>query len=185
MIINRRNALGVILGSAALVLSGCSTLAPKTTTQQTHYSGRFSGRFERAGKTETLTGRYRLTVSAEETVLDLLTPLYGVIGRITVTSTGAVLEKGGEIVAREASAEVLMNNTLGFALPLAMLQSWLEGRPHTATAFERIDEKTFEQSGWRIRTTRVKPDGTPAAVAVTALRYPYLGSSLTLTVDKE
>lgn len=172
----------ILGGLSLLTLSGCSSL-PLNSAEC--FSGRFSGRFERDGKTESLTGRYRYTVSGSETVLDLLTPLYGVLARVVIDKTGATLQKGEEIIARADSAQSLMLQSVGFALPVEMLQSWLAGTPQAGRSFSKIDDNGFEQAGWRILVKRRHTDLSPATISVTALQYPYIGTSLTLTVEKE
>ncbi|MDO4936461.1 MAG: outer membrane lipoprotein LolB [Sutterellaceae bacterium] len=179
---NRRTLLTASLSLALLALSGCSTL-PKDTTQ--YFSGRFSGKFERGGKTESLSGRYRYRVGAQTSTLDLMTPLYGILAQVEIDAKGARLLKGEEVVASAASAQDLMHKTVGLALPVEMLQNWLTGRPQYETRFVYVDENTFEQAGWRIVVRRRHEDGSAAVVAATALQSLYAGTTVTLTVDKE
>ncbi len=170
------------LSLSLLALSGCSTLS--TDTAQ-YFSGRFSGKFDHGGKTESLSGRYRYRVGVHTSTLDLMTPLYGILVQVEIDAKGARLLKGEEVVAGAASAQDLMHQTIGLALPVEMLQNWLTGRPQYETRFVYVNENTFEQAGWRIVVRRRHDDGSAAVVAATALQFPYTGTTITLTVDKE
>lgn len=182
MNIHRRTYLIASLTVPLFVLSGCAVL-PKNTMQ--YFSGRFSGKFQRNGKTESLTGRYRYRVAEHSSTLDLMTPLYGILAQVEIDAKGARLIKGEKTIAGAASAQELMHRTLGLALPVEMLQNWLVGRPQPEVAFTQSSENVFEQAGWRIAVRRRHADGTAAAISVWALTSDYSGTTLTLTVDKE
>lgn len=171
----------ILAALSLLTLPGCSSLP----VSAQRFSGRFSGKFKNNGKTESLTGRYRYTMADKQTVLDLLTALYGVVARIVIDRNGATLQKGDKIIAQADSAQSLMLESVGFALPVQMLESWLAGRPQAGQTFTTINDNAFEQAGWRIVVGRRHADFAPATISVTALQEPYIGTHLTLTVDKE
>ena len=160
----------------AVLLSGCGILgAPADAVV---ISGRFSGRISRDGRTQSASGRYRLTQTRKADVLELLTPLYGVLGRVTVSSAGAVLERGSQPPVEAPSAEALMQEAFGFALPVPMLKSWLAGRPAASAASRTISPESFEQAGWRVTVRRRLADGSPAVLALSGG-----GISLSLTIE--
>ena len=110
--------------------------------------------------------------------LELLTPLYGILGRVIVTQTGAVLERGSHEPLKASSAEELMQESLGFSLPVAMLKSWLEGRPDAARESRTISAETFEQAGWTVAVRRRRADGAPAVLALTKGELMHLTLAL-------
>lgn len=149
---------------ALALLAGCTSLAPQ---QSKIVSGRFSARAASAQGAKAASGRFRLIMSPGRDELELLTPLYGILGRVIVTQTGAVLERGSHEPLKASSAEELMQESLGFSLPVAMLKSWLEGRPDAARESRTISAETFEQAGWTVAVRRRRADGAPAVLALT------------------
>lgn len=183
--VNRRNLLraaSTLAGHAALVaavpalfLTGCSSLPP---AGERVTAGRFSGRISRNGKTESASGRYRYTEAPGREELELLTPLYGVLGRVTVTASGAVLEQGNHPPVTAPDAQTLMLDAFGFSLPMTHLKSWLAGKPAPETASRTLSAEAFEQLGWRIEIRRRLADGLPAVLHLTGS-----GVTLTLTIE--
>lgn len=177
----RRRALAA---ACALLLAGCASVPMQGTTDR---GGRFSAAVTRAGRRETVSGRWRLVETGRSTELTLMTPLYGILARVRLTDQGAELERptkeGDAAYERTASAEELMHRHLGFALPVDMLSAWLSGRPSGSAPVEKT-QTGFAQAGWSVAVRRTKPDGTPALLAVrqseTALRA---GISVTLTIE--
>ena len=158
---------------SAVLLAGCTSLSPQ---QSKIVSGRFSARLKNEEKIETASGRFRLTMSQGQDELELLTPLYGILGRVVVTKTGAILERGPQKPLQAASAEELMEDSFGFSLPVRMLKSWLEGKADGAYASRTVSQDAFSQAGWTVEVRRRRADGTPAVLALSQ------GERLTLTL---
>jgi outer membrane lipoprotein LolB len=112
-------------------------------------------------------GRYELTEFAGNTQLDLITPLGGVLARVTLTEQGAVLEYSDKR-SEARSAEELMQRELGFALPLSMLSSWLDGIPDPSFPFSRQSEDSFEQRDWGISIRRRNAAGEPQLISASS-----------------
>lgn len=155
-----------LLLTTLLVTSGCSVLHPIDTIEQ---SGRFSLRVDHDGKNSNLSGRWRLIENARITELTLMTPLYGILARITITDGGATLERpnksGNNAFDSAPSAEELMLRHLGFSFPANMLSAWLSGHPWKQLPSQRTSEG-FLQSGWSVSVKRTKENGTPALVVI-------------------
>ena len=162
------------------LLAGCSSVAPAGSRVT---SGRFSGRITRGAKTQTASGRYRYVESPNRDELEILTPLYGVLGRVVRTPQGARLERGSDSVEEAPSAEELMERAFGFSLPLEMMKAWLNGTPAANESFERIDAESFVQRGSRVAVRRRSADGRAAVVALTRAA-PEANLVLTLTIDE-
>ncbi len=171
----------VILGALAF-LSGCTTLPQGKRIR----SGRFSAKVSHSEKTESVSGRWRLTESGRETTLELMTPLYGILARVTIDDSGAVFEKPNQEPVRATSAEALMESHLGFAVPLSTLSSWLEGKPSPGQPHTEADRKTFVQAGWRVTVKRrSETGGVTVLLAERAETAISATLTLTLTIDAE
>lgn len=167
-----------------LALGGCSAIH---STAERERSGRFSLQAIRGGQKETLTGRWRLRESSRFTELALMTPLYGILARITVSAAGATLERpnktGDNNLETASTAEELMQRHLGFSLPVDMLSSWLSGLPWKERPVQQTQEG-FSQSGWQVVIKRRKEDDTPALVSLTQPESP-LQAGITVNLNIE
>lgn len=152
--------------SSLVLLSGCTAVHSPGTRER---AGRFSLRAVGPKGAEAATGRWKLVESKDLTELTLMTPLYGILARITVTPEGATLERPNKesegAFDSAASAQELMQQHLGFGLPADMLSSWLSGEPWVQAPAQVADD-FFTQSGWQIAVRRRKPDGSPALVTL-------------------
>ena len=103
----------LFLSSLAL-LSGCTAVHSPGTRER---AGRFSLRAVGPKGAEAVTGRWKLVESKDLTELTLMTPLYGILARITVTPEGAKLERPNKesegAFDSAASAQELMQQHLG------------------------------------------------------------------------
>jgi outer membrane lipoprotein LolB len=118
--------------------------------------------------------RWQHQVTRDEVLLQ--GPL-GITGaRIVSDVNMASLEQGGKIY-QAGDAETLMQNVLGWSLPLPVLQHWLQGRADEASPAE-IERDALgritllQQAGWQVRYLRYADDSADA-----------LPSRITLTHD--
>lgn len=104
--------------------------------------------------------RWQHQVARDEVLLQ--GPL-GITGaRIVSDAQMASLEQGGKIY-QAGDAETLMQNVLGWSLPLPVLQHWLQGKADAASsadierdALGRI--MLLQQAGWQVRYLRYADD---------------------------
>jgi hypothetical protein len=61
-----------------------------------------------------------------------------------------------------------MQRELGFALPLSMLSSWLDGIPDPSFPFSRQSEDSFEQRDWGISIRRRNAAGEPQLISASS-----------------
>ena len=170
-----------LFGAAAL-LTGCTTLTGPAGTRR--YSGRFSLRSTTAEGTQTAAGKYRLTATGDVYELVILSPLNGVLGKVTVTPTEARVERGGHPDLTAPTETQLMQSAFGFDLPIAVFTAWLDGQPSPDAPFERSTTGTFTQAGWLVTYTASPAVGRPAVLKLARNNaLPHL--NLTLTVEKE
>jgi outer membrane lipoprotein LolB len=149
-----RGALAALVAGAAL-LQACSTFAPLTNPER-QYLGRFSVVTTLAEKRDSGSGRFKLAVDRNITVLDLDTPLGSTLARVQVDARGAHLFAPGDGGQREvhgANAEALTYEVLGWPLPVNGFRDWIDGRPvadRPSAPRTNGDGKVFQQDGWTV-----------------------------------
>lgn len=146
---------GPLLLALALVACATPQVAPETVSAPT----------QRAAPRWTLTGRVAVK-SAEENLAGLIewqhdgpndevllsTPLGQGVARIVRDAEGVTLEQPNAPLRRAPDAESLTRAALGYALPLAGLVDWVQGRADPSRPFER----RLDAEG---RTTQLRQDG--------------------------
>lgn len=170
--------------SFCALLAGCAGL-PKD-AGVTELTGRFSLQINRNSKSDSVSGKYRLTRSQTVTRLDLLSPLNGVIARIVIDEAGATLERGGDEAMRAKSAHELMQENLGFSVPVEMLFSWLEGRPWEGESSVTLTENSFDQAAWTVTTVRRDAAKRPAVLRLNHAEDEMTPAlRISMTVDRQ
>ncbi len=79
-------------------------------------------------------------------------------GQVLVTSVNDQLSlyRGGKLVAQAGSAEQLLLDSTGWALPVSLLRHWATGQPAPDRAYQRLGDGDdvqrpgFSQAGWRV-----------------------------------
>lgn len=157
------------------VVAGCSTLIPaevpsiSASERQYHdtisMSGRLSIRYTSVNGAEILQGSYEWNQTPQQTSIVLRSPLGQVVARIEVTSTGAKLYRSSQSVVEAADVDALVAQSLGWPLPVAGLQTWLQGfiaqPPQTLAiatpennAFITADQWKLDYSLWEAEGAR-------------------------------
>jgi outer membrane lipoprotein LolB len=160
MIRSRRLAL-LCLG-APLWLAACASVAPTRnfdtgeTARSEHYTGRFAANYVRYGRDEGVQGSFRWEEQGRNVRLDLVSPLGQTLAVVTATPSGATLDLPNQAPRNAPEVDSLMEEALGFALPVAGMRDWLHGRPAkgapakaTRDAQGRLE--TLAQNGWTVR----------------------------------
>ena len=171
-----------LLIAAALLLAGCTTLTGPVGTRR--FSGRFSLRAANGENVQTAAGKYRLTATGDVYELVILSPLNGVLGKVTVTPSEARVERGGHPDMTAPSETQLLQNAFGFDLPIAVFTAWLDGIPSPKVPFTRTAAGSFTQSGWSVTYTAT-PAGERPAVLKLSRADALQRLNLTMTVEKE
>lgn len=162
----------LLLLPAGLLLAACTSL-PESVRER---RGRFSLQKTGYGAPEQFTGRFTLRTGPDLLRLDILTPLSGVIARIESTSRGATISRGlNEVIARGDSPEALMEETLGFSIPVSTLEAWLDGRPRP----DALPAETWRDGDWSVRVNARQPDSTPSRILAV---YENQGVKVRLTL---
>lgn len=162
----------LLLLPAGLLLAACTSLPEGVRERR----GRFSLQKTGYGAPEQFTGRFTLRTGPDLLRLDILTPLSGVIARIESTSRGATISRGlDEVIARGDSPEALMEETLGFSIPVSTLEAWLDGRPRP----DALPAETWRVGDWSVRVNARQPDSTPSRILAV---YENQGVKVRLTL---
>ena len=148
MIVGRRRVAAAAL---LALLSACATRPPEGSDWLT---GRLSVKVDAIGAqpARSLSSAFELRGDAERGELRLTSPLGTLLALARWAPGEAVLEASdGE--RRFADLDQLARESLGEALPLRALPSWLRGRPWPG-AESRAADAGFEQLGWQIGLAR-------------------------------
>ncbi|MBN3760208.1 lipoprotein insertase outer membrane protein LolB [Burkholderia sp. Ac-20365] len=164
----RRAALG--LAAAAIVaLSGCASVKPQgpstsnaatAVTAQTSraYHGRFAVQYvDQNGQQRNAYGNFDWQERGDTVTLQLRNPLGQTMAIVTSSPSSATLELPNRQPLTADNVSTLMQNALGFALPVEGLRYWLQ--PSVAPTSKATTEKDpqqdtrlkeIQQDGWTI-----------------------------------
>jgi outer membrane lipoprotein LolB len=164
----RRAALG--LAAAAIVaLSGCASVKPQgpstsnaataVTAQTTRaYHGRFAVQYvDQNGQQRNAYGNFDWQERGDTVTLQLRNPLGQTMAIVTSSPSAATLELPNRQPLTADNVSTLMQNALGFALPVEGLRYWLQ--PSVAPTSKAKTEKDpqqdtrlkeIQQDGWTI-----------------------------------
>jgi outer membrane lipoprotein LolB len=165
----RRGALG-IAAIAAIALSGCAvqrqptpttTSASNSLTAQTSraYHGRFAVTYnDQQGTQRNAYGNFDWQETGDTVTLQLRNPLGSTMAIVTSSPSLATLELPNRQPVNAENTSELMQNTLGFALPVEGLRYWLQpsaapnSRAQTTLDPEANNgrPKEIKQDGWTI-----------------------------------
>jgi outer membrane lipoprotein LolB len=173
------------------LLSGCSLLRPATTsagrpTQPESASFAMNGRISIDHHGEQHSAGLHWTHRVQSDEILLLTPLGQTAARVYRDERIAALDEGGKHY-QDADAESLMQQVLGWHLPLVGLHQWVLGLP-AADSPAQIERDSFgritvlRQDGWEVRYLRyadTRPDSLP-----TRLRLNHEDMQVQLLIDE-
>jgi len=164
----RRAALG-LAAAAVLVLSGCASVKPQgpstsnaatAVTAQTSraYQGRFAVQYnDQNGQQRNAYGNFSWQETGDTVTLQLRNPLGQTLAIVTSSPASATLELPNRQPLTADNVSTLMQNALGFALPVEGLRYWLQPSPApTSRAKTEKDPqqpsrlKEIAQDGWTI-----------------------------------
>jgi outer membrane lipoprotein LolB len=163
---------GAVLGFAAaavVALAGCATVKPQgpstsnaatSVTAQTSraYQGRFAIQYnDQNGQQRNAYGNFSWQETGDTVTLQLRNPLGQTLAVVTSSPASATLELPNRQPLTADNVSTLMQNALGFALPVEGLRYWLQPSPApTSRAKTEKDPeqpsrlKQITQDGWTI-----------------------------------
>jgi outer membrane lipoprotein LolB len=142
----------------ALAVLGCAT--PEAPPERT-YTGRFAATAIDGARKDSVSGHFSIEVRGNRQVIDLATPVGTTIARVQI-EPGRAQATGPQLrTATGPDAEELVEQLLGWRLPVSGLADWLEGRPDPSrparTQMNGPRVSAIEQDGWTIRIDEYSP----------------------------
>ncbi|HEX7933089.1 MAG TPA: lipoprotein insertase outer membrane protein LolB [Paraburkholderia sp.] len=164
----RRAALG-LAAAAVVALAGCASVKPQgpstsnaatAVTAQTSraYQGRFAVQYnDQNGQQRNAYGNFSWQENGDTVTLQLRNPLGQTLAIVTSSPASATLELPNRQPLTADNVSTLMQNALGFALPVEGLRYWLQPSP-APTSRARTEKdpqqpshfKEIMQDGWTI-----------------------------------
>ena len=152
----------------AVLVSACA-VAPKPTeiTQSEEVftrSGRFALSVENTdGTKDAVQGGFQWQESPQQLQLDLNNPMGTVLARVLVTPQGAALQYPNGEVEYASSPDALVEQLLGYMIPVAGMRDWLRGETGstqtTSLEAEAGQPSYFQQDNWRVNLKRYDEQG--------------------------
>ncbi len=153
------------------LLTGCATSsrtpapsspsAASTAPVSASYQGRFAVRYEDIERrTQNVYGHFVWREVGTTITLQLLNPLGQILAVLEVTPFDATLKLPNRPPQTATNIEDLMQEVLGFSLPISNLRAWLQPVPSPSLAQSNTLRKTdrhptqFKQDGWTIDYVR-------------------------------
>lgn len=158
--LHTRRALLLAPLPVALWLTGCAQppRAPAALSQPNYWSGRMALQVHddlaaAQAAEQSFSASFELQGSQQQGQLTLLSPFGAVLAELQWSPQGAQLRQGGQL--RESpSLDALVQETIGTALPLGALFSWLTGQEAAAPGWQ-ADLAQMPQG--RLRAERTHP----------------------------
>ncbi len=141
---------------ATFLIAGCARTSGATTQkhlQNELWTGRISLQVQ-SEPAQSFSAGFELRGKLEQGDLTLISPLGSVLGVMRWSPQEAVLDSGNQKIQRFASADDLMAQATGAALPLSALFSWLKGDSVSISGWS-ADLSRFSEG--RISATRTLP----------------------------
>lgn len=155
-----RSIFGLIFAVVLVGLSGCATQPVGETAPEGSLlrNGRFAVKTEQANQApEAIQGGFVWRDTPAQLTLDLTNPFGSILARVTVTSTGAMLERANGEILQTMTPDRLVDQALGQSLPVQGLRAWLRTQQKPQPGMRVIERDAqgrivaFEQDGWSAR----------------------------------
>ena len=152
---------------SSLFLTGCLSTSPMAPMLE--WNGRFSLIAQNDSHKENHTGRFSLMQTTDQTqVLDLKTALGNTLARIEYADETVRIQAIGmdEVIGKDP--EALMNQLLGFSVPIHGLAFWIDGEAlpnvQANTHPAQAPYETIQQMGWEISYRQFDANGMPRRI---------------------
>jgi outer membrane lipoprotein LolB len=155
-----RSIFGLIFAVVLIGLSGCATQPVGETAPEGSLlrNGRFAVKTEQANQApEAIQGGFVWRDTPAQLTLDLTNPFGSILARVTVTSTGAMLERANGEILQTMTPDRLVDQALGQSLPVQGLRAWLRTQQKPQPGMRVIERDaqgrivSFERDGWSAR----------------------------------
>ena len=132
-----------------------TTLAPRIYHDNIQIAGRISAQYQQKNEPQSLHISFTCTQTAQQTVIDLISPFGQTIATMTINEQGALLQQGDKTPRYAPTANQLMQELFGWPIPVEGLRDWLQGfnnQTHNAgNAFTPSNSKSPTNiEGWDV-----------------------------------
>ncbi|HXA46205.1 MAG TPA: lipoprotein insertase outer membrane protein LolB [Burkholderiaceae bacterium] len=118
-----------IFGCASVQRSpnaGGGAIQPHAYSETVDISGRFSAQFQHGAKPESWSGNFTWAQTPQATTVALQSPLGQTLATIVIDDTAATLTQPDQAPRRAANVDALVQDALGWPLPISNLRDWLQ-----------------------------------------------------------
>ncbi|MDO8651122.1 MAG: lipoprotein insertase outer membrane protein LolB [Undibacterium sp.] len=123
--------------------------------EQLLVSGRIQVQYQQNGKTQSLPGSFEWQQNKDDTSINLISPLGQTIASIRQNADGASLQQANQALRSADNLDNLLNEALGWSLPVTGLRDWLQGFTRTADGLRAPiatqDNLQLKVDGWQLR----------------------------------
>lgn len=148
--------------SLTALLTACTTTP---STVETPFGLERQGRFALQVKSpfeqpKAVQGNFRWQQTPDGWRMSLSSPVGATLARLSVNSSGALLQSPDSPDQRGASATALLQKMLGEPVPIDSLQYWIRGQLSDASDIRSVTRDAsrrvtgFQQRGWRVTFSR-------------------------------
>jgi len=150
----------------SLLLGGCAGIPTHDTAQagagqqrtyheDIEFSGRLLVLYQQNEKEQALPGNFEWKQNKDSTLVTLLSQFGQIVATITVDADGATLVQAKQPPKHARDLDSLMDETLGWPMPIAGMRDWLQGFVRNArgerTAVATGNDATLPSDGWQLR----------------------------------
>lgn len=181
-----------VLAAGALALAGCA--APVAQAPQAGVTSEWQGRFsitltdpiDRNNNSlepqeERAQGRFKLVRENQSLDLKLFSPFGQTLANATSSPAGAVLTTSDGKTFRASDPDSLIEQALGWKIPVSALPGWLDGRGLSGT------DESVSSDDWAVRAEKRFPTGQPRRLSAkwpSSQRFNERRIKLFLVVDR-
>ncbi len=151
---------------AFFVLAGCVSVVPtprekvtatrgvKTCHERMALSGRFSVRYLKDGKEESVHGSFRWGQDNHNMRIVLMSPLGDTQAMIDATADSATLTSAGKVTRTAEDVDALVQESLGWPMPVSGLRDWIQACMRDERGYRTPvmpeNRELATSDGWRV-----------------------------------
>jgi outer membrane lipoprotein LolB len=135
--------------------SGNPAVLPHAYRESIDIGGRFSAQFQHNDKPESWSGNFTWAQTPQGTTVALQSPLGQTLATIVIDATNATLIQSDKMPRTAANVDALVEDALGWPLPISNLRDWLQAYAVSADgkrilATPQSTATIATRDGWRI-----------------------------------
>jgi len=130
-------------------------ILPHAYSETVDISGRFSAQFQHNARPESWSGNFTWAQTPQSTLVTLQSPLGQTLATIAIDDNAATLTQPDQPPRRAANVDALVQDALGWPLPISNLRNWLQAytidaQGHRIQATPAPTATIATPDGWQI-----------------------------------